>query len=82
MSGFHLKRPIAWFFALLVISLLSSHGLAAQLRLVWDAKVKLDLYGYRVYSGVVSRSYGSPVDVGNVTDYTLALLRDRCTLSL
>jgi Fibronectin type III domain len=30
-----------------------------------------DLAGYKVYSGVTSRTYGTPIDVGNRTTYTL-----------
>jgi chitodextrinase len=30
-----------------------------------------DLAGYKVYSGVMSRTYGTPTDVSNSTTYTL-----------
>jgi len=44
---------------------------AAQIRLAWDANSEPDLTGYKVYYGTASQSYGSPLDVGNVTTYTL-----------
>jgi hypothetical protein len=43
----------------------------AQLRLAWDPNTEADLSGYRVYYGTASRTYGSPIDVGNVTTHTL-----------
>lgn len=36
-----------------------------------DGSPLTDLAGYRVYYGTASRIYGSPIDVGNVTTYTL-----------
>jgi|GEM_PF-3383881 len=44
---------------------------AAQVRLAWDANGEPDLAGYKLYYGTVSHSYGTPVNVGNVLDYTL-----------
>jgi len=44
---------------------------AAQIRLAWDANDEPDLVGYKLYYGTVSHSYGTPVNVGNVVDYTL-----------
>jgi hypothetical protein len=44
---------------------------AAQIRLAWDANSEPDLAGYKVYYGTASRSYGTPVNVSNVTTYTV-----------
>jgi len=44
---------------------------AAQIGLAWDANVESDLAGYKVYYGTASQSYGTPVDIGNLTSYTL-----------
>ncbi len=40
-------------------------------RLLWDANSEPDLAGYIVYQGATAGSYGSAIDVGNVTSYTL-----------
>jgi hypothetical protein len=44
---------------------------AAQIGLAWDANGESDLAGYKVYYGTASQSYGTPINVGNVTSYTL-----------
>src|SRR4030042_17810 len=44
---------------------------AAQIRLAWDANSEPDLAGYKVYYGTASRVYGTPMNVGNVTTYTV-----------
>jgi hypothetical protein len=56
---------------LLSTLVLSPFALAAQLNLAWDSNTASDLAGYRVYYGTASKAYGSPIDVGNVTTYTL-----------
>lgn len=35
--------------------------------------------GYKVYVGTVSKAYGTPIDVGNVTSYTISNLEDSKT---
>lgn len=40
--------------------------------LSWDAVTDSDLAGYRVYLGAASGQYGSPKDVGNVTQVSRA----------
>jgi len=51
---------------------------AAQAQLSWSAPTTnadgtplKDLAGYKVYYGLASRSYGTPIDVGNTTTYTI-----------
>ena len=57
---------------ILFISLLfSSIDSAAQIRLAWDPNTESDLAGYGIYYGTASRTYGAPINVGNVTSYTL-----------
>jgi hypothetical protein len=44
---------------------------AADVRLVWDANTEPNLAGYRVYYGTAPRTYGPPINLGNVTSHTL-----------
>jgi hypothetical protein len=48
------------------------------IRLAWDPPTTnvdgsplTDLAGYKIYYGTASGTYGQPIDVGNVTTYTL-----------
>ena len=50
---------------------LTSLDSSAQIKLAWDPNTEADLAGYRIYYGTASRTYGAPIDVGNVTTYTL-----------
>jgi hypothetical protein len=45
--------------------------------LAWDPNTEPDLGGYKVYYGTSSGTYGVPLNVGNVTDYTLTGLTER-----
>jgi hypothetical protein len=45
---------------------------AAQVTLAWDANTDASVLGYKLYYGTSTRSYGTPVDVGKVTQYTLS----------
>ena len=44
---------------------------AANVNLAWDPKSDTGLAGYKIYYGTSSRSYGTPINVGNVTTYTV-----------
>jgi fibronectin type 3 domain-containing protein len=37
----------------------------------WDPNTEADLAGYNIYYGTATRGYGSPIDVGNQTEYTV-----------
>jgi hypothetical protein len=50
--------------------------LAGQVTLAWDSNSETSLAGYKVYHGTASRTYGTPIDVGNVTTYTITGLND------
>lgn len=45
--------------------------MAADVTLAWDAPSGPVPDGYRIYFGTASGTYGAPVDVGNVTQYTV-----------
>lgn len=61
-----------FFFPLLFLScLFLSAAFAAQIRIAWDPNSESDLAGYKVYYGTSSRNYGTPINVGNVTTYTI-----------
>src|SRR5215510_9740452 len=44
---------------------------AANVNLAWDPKTDSGLAGYKMYYGTSSRSYGTPINVGNVTSYIM-----------
>lgn len=47
-------------------------SLATEVKLIWDPNINdPDLGGYKVYFGTKSRTYGTPIDVGNLTSYTI-----------
>jgi hypothetical protein len=47
------------------------YAYAAEIRLAWESEA--DVSGYKIYYGHASGHYVSPIDVGNVTSYTLDL---------
>ena len=56
---------------LLFLFIFSQDIFAAQIRLAWDQNTESDLAGYKVYYGTTSGTYGTPIDAGNVTTYTM-----------
>ncbi len=63
-------------FFLICIGPASTQGLAAQVTLAWDANTDPAVAGYKLYYGYASRTYGTPVDVGKVTQYTLTGIQE------
>ena len=59
-------------FLLICIGPVSTQCLAAQVTLAWDANTDPGVAGYKLYYGTASRTYGTPVDVGKVTQHTLS----------
>lgn len=59
---------------LALLLLVLSHysiAIAGDAVLSWDPNTESDLAGYKVYFGTAHATYGSPVDVGNQTTYTV-----------
>jgi subtilisin len=61
-----------------IVTLLTSLSLAVttpafagDVILSWEANTESDVDGYNVYYGTASGSYGTPIDVGNQTTYTV-----------
>ena len=50
------------------------YGFAAGVTLAWDPITQAELAGYKIYVGTSSRNYGTGIDVGNVTRYTVTAL--------
>jgi hypothetical protein len=71
MDRFSFRNLLILPMIFLITSSFFSGAIAAQIKLAWDANTEGDLAGYKVYYGTASGSYGSPVDVGKVTSYTL-----------
>ena len=46
-------------------------AMSADVSLAWDASVSPDAIGYDVYLGTSSRTYGSPITIGNRNSYTV-----------
>jgi hypothetical protein len=55
----------------LIIILSDQSSWAVNITLAWDPNNEPDLTGYKIYYGSSSRTYGAPINVGNVTTTTL-----------
>jgi hypothetical protein len=63
----------------LVMSVATGRAHAGQATLAWDANTEPDFAGYKIYYGTAAGTYGTPVDVGTVTTYTVTGLTDGAT---
>lgn len=61
------------FFAVILISAFCD---AAQVTFTWNPNTETDLAGYKLYQGGAPGTYASTTDVGNVTQFTMAILPD------
>jgi hypothetical protein len=48
-----------------------SRGDPGTINVAWDSNREADLAGYKIYYGTAPRTYGPPIDVGNVTSYSV-----------
>ena len=55
----------------IMIGVIASNAMAAQVTLAWDPNTDSDLAGYRIHYGTVSGSYTVHTDVHKVTSYTV-----------
>jgi hypothetical protein len=53
-----------------------SQAQAVDVQLQWDANNDTAVAGYKLYYGLASRTYGTPVDAGNTTELKLTGLPD------
>lgn len=58
-------------FLFLLYFLISVSLQAADVPLAWDASISPNVVAYNVYVGGASRTYGTPIGIGNVTTYTV-----------
>ena len=71
MRHFNPRKFIFAVFPILLLLSLYQPALGADIKLAWDPNTESDLAGYKVYYGPASGTYGTPLNVGNVTTYTL-----------
>jgi len=57
--------------AFLLLFLFSAVAETAEITLAWDPNTETDLAGYKVHYGNAHRIYSAPIDVGNVTLFTI-----------
>jgi hypothetical protein len=71
------KYVIITLYLLSILLLIPSFIFAkSSVTVKWNANTETDLGSYRIYYGTVSRSYGSPMPVGLLTNYTIEGLEE------
>jgi hypothetical protein len=72
-------RTVLWLLSCM-ISLVACPALASSsVPLAWDPSADPTVVGYKIYYGTASQNYTSSIDVGNVTNATVALSADGTT---
>jgi len=64
-------RYISFLLKLLILLVIPNYAIANNVTISWEANTESDLFGYKIYYGISSRSYSSVIDVGNVLEYTI-----------
>ena len=89
MNHFPLRNFIVSLLGLIIPFLISSsYVLAAHIKIAWDANMERNIAGYKVYYDTASGCCGlwdcfaTPIDVGNVTTYTITGLTQGQTYSI
>jgi hypothetical protein len=62
---------LAMLMILTAIPAFPNSAFAGDVTLAWDANTDANLAGYKVYFGIASRQYGTPIDAGLQTSYTV-----------
>ncbi|MFQ5598095.1 MAG: fibronectin type III domain-containing protein, partial [Nitrospiria bacterium] len=73
-KAFHsanLRRFLGSLISLMMFIALSAKAFAGEATLSWSPNTEVDLAGYKVYFGNASRTYGTPITLGNQTSYTV-----------
>ncbi len=68
------KSRLAGLLTLAFLLLFSVPAWAGSIELQWNPNNEPDLAGYKIHYGTAHRTYGTPVDVGNVTTYEITNL--------
>jgi len=68
----HVFLGILFLFSFLFF--LGGRAFGGDVSLIWSPNTESDLKGYKIYIGTSPGVYGNPVDVGNVTAYTISTL--------
>ena len=71
MNHFILRSFVSTCLILIATVVLSPFDTAAQIRLAWNPVDDPSVIGYKIYYGTATRTYGTPIDAGNVATYTL-----------
>ncbi len=66
-----MKRLFPVLILLGAIAFFSMSAMAADVTLGWDPNTETDMAGYKVYFGSSSRTYGTAINIGLVTTYTV-----------
>lgn len=75
-----MKKFFGIMLALSIVLALVSSASAANVTLAWDPTMDPAVTGYKLYMGTASRIYGTPVDVGKVTQYVLTNVPEGVTV--